>query len=418
MDRTRGYKSERIAVEILNQEHWEKAYERLEEKNLNGFDSLYAIKEAKELVVDQLMGGTYKWSTPKKVEIAKVGTTKKRVVYIYSEKDRYILGVLNRAFGEVYKEEISPNCYSYKRGKNTADAIKDISRVDFTTKKAVKMDISAYFNSVSREHLYRCIDEVCEKGTGIHRTLSAIYKNDRVEYKGKQIEEYKSLIPGCALGSFFANYCLKEIDEYFREKGKIYARYSDDIILFGETDEEIAEGVAEMKQKIADYGLTINPKKYEYYEPGEVIEYLGLGLSNQGIDISRHGKEKMKRTIKRWVVKARREMELEGKSYTEVATKLIKRFNYKLYKCYIEDARKFGWGYYAFRYITLTESLVEIDFYMRDRLRYLKTGKNNKANIKSVSDEQLEQMGLLSTYEMYKLFRYDFEYYCEVVGNI
>lgn len=407
--------------ELINKEYWDKSYNRLNSKIYkNGdYDTLYLIKESEEYIniVNKLYDGTYSWSTPKKLEIGKSGTTKKRVVYMYSLKDRFVLGVLYRAMNNYFSDLIPRNCYSYKTGVNTSFAVQKLSKTDYTDKYGLKLDISSYFNSVNKEHLYKCIDEIFPEETGIKKTISNLLKSDIVSYKGELIEEYKSLVPGSALGSFFANYCLRDIDNYFENEGIIYARYSDDIILFSDDSSKIKGYVDYIENKISNYGLSINSKKYVHFNPGEEIEYLGLKFSKLGIDVSNHAKTKVKQTIKRWVKKGRREIELDGKSYNEVAGAILKRFNFRMYKCYIEDATKFGWGYYAFRYITLTDSLIEIDYYLKDQLRYLKTGKHNKANIKAITDYELKQLGYISSFEMFKLFKEDFDYYYEVVQN-
>jgi len=412
-----------IYDELLNKEYWDLAYERLVNKPFSNvlFDNLFVLKEnpiEREHIAKQLVKGKYSWSVPEKLELAKSGTTKKRIVYMYSEVDRYILGVLYRALSNIFKDKVAENCYSYKRGVNTAQAIREISKTDYLQQYGLKLDIHSYFNSVKREHLNNCLTELFGVTTGIRKTMDALFNCDTVLYKGKEIEEYKALIPGCALGSFFANYCLRDVDYHFKEKGITYARYSDDIIFFADTEEEIELNLKYLLDKIKEYGLEVNEKKYTHFSPNEEITYLGLALSSDGIDISNHAKEKIKKTIKRWIRKGRREIELDGESFEKVAKKIIQRFNYRLYKCFIEDARKFGWGYYAFRYITTADSIIEIDYYLKDRLRYLKTGKNNKANHKALSDDELHKLGLVSTYEMYKLFKYDFEYYCEVVSLI
>lgn len=406
--------------ELSKKEYWDLTYDRMMGKPFSDsfFDNLFIIKETDERlhIAKQLIEGTYVWSIPEKLELAKSGTSKKRIVYMYSEFDRYIIGVLYRVLSQVFYNYIAPNCYSYKTKTNTSDAIKDISKTDFLFSYGLKLDIQAYFNSVNRDHLNKCLTELFGEDTGIRKTLDGLYNNDRVLYRGKEIEEYKGLIPGCALGSFFANYCLREIDYYFLEKGITYARYSDDIIFFANSKEELDITLEYLKAMLAKYKLEINENKYVYFEPGEMIEYLGLKLDEKGIDVSTHAKKKMKRLIKRWVRKARMEIEIDGRDFEKVAKRLISRFNYRIYKCFIEDARKFGWAFYAFRYITVTDSLIEIDYYFKDRLRYLKTGKNNKANIKALSNEEIDELGWVSMYEMYRLFKEDFDYYCEVVS--
>jgi hypothetical protein len=410
--------------ELLKKEYWDITFDRVANKIKNdafNLEELYCLKETdryKELV-DQLVEGTYKWSVPEKLLLSKSHTKKKRTVYMYSPLDRYLLGVVYRATSQLFEDKIAENCFSYKRKTTTCDAIYYIKKYKLGRGLyGVKLDISAYFNSVKREHLIKCLDEVYGIDTGIRRSMDGLFLNDTVTFKGKELEEYKALIPGCALGSFFANYCLRDVDAYFVERGLVYARYSDDIILFDETPELVTKHLDFIKEKITEYGLKINESKYEYFEPSQDIDYLGLTLGDRGVDISDHAKRKLKKTIKRWVKAGRKEIEMNNRSFESIAKGIVSRLNWKIYKTFILDANSFGWAFYAFRYITLTDSLTEIDFYLRDRLRYLKTGKNTKGNVFALTDEDFMNLGVLSLYDMYKLFKEDFDYYCEVVSLI
>ena len=408
-----------LKEELNNKKHWEETYNKMmlkqgiskEEKDL-----LWKLKEIyNQDIINELMSGEYEWEIPVKTEIAKSESKKKRVVYIYTIRDRYVLGVLYRAVSARYKDTISDRCFSYKKDICTNDAIKYLreNRTD-KLKYGVKMDIHAYFNSVSREKVTEMINELFSGG--MKETVEKLMLNTTVEYKGKLIQEWKSLIPGCAFGSFFANYCLKECDEYFENKNKTYARYSDDIIILEETKEELEKDIEIVKSYLEKYGLTMNPDKYTWFEPGDKVEYLGLKLDDTNkIDISKHAKQKIKKQIHRWCRKGRMEIERDGASFDRVASKVIRQFNNKNMFCIINNMETFGWCHYAFRYITTTESLREIDDYFKDTLRAMKTGKHNKANYKAITEEEFNELGYLSLVEMYKLYKTDFDYYMEIV---
>ena len=143
---------EKLKQEILNNKHWEETYNKMILKqNFSKEDKelLWKLKEIyKNSIVDDLMSGKYDWSTPRKVEIAKSESKKKRVVYIYNIKDRYILGVLYRAISTYYKDNISDRCFSYTKGKNTSNAIRYIK--DNKTDKlnyGVKIEKNKVFTS-------------------------------------------------------------------------------------------------------------------------------------------------------------------------------------------------------------------------------------------------------------------------------
>lgn len=119
-----------------------------------------------------------------------------------------------------------------------------MSDKDIFNKYGVKLDISAYFNSVSETYLRKILDELMVGEDELKRVLHDLFFDNTVIYKGRLIQEFKSLIPGTSLSSFFANYCLKDLDNYIVNKlGITYARYSDDIIFFADTIEELKVGL-------------------------------------------------------------------------------------------------------------------------------------------------------------------------------
>lgn len=417
--------SKKFYETLLNKDLWQRTYERIvvaEKFTTDTIEKIFQHIESptlQEKLAKSIAMGTYTFSVPRKISIAKDGTTKKRVVYSYAEFDRFVISLLYRAMSIIYAERISERCYSYKMGVSTYDAVREIQAVKRNKSVyGVKMDIHAYFNSVNKAFLYACIDELFPEQTGIRKTVEQLYCVDTVSVNGKEVEEYKALIPGAATGSFWANYCLHEVDEHFEALNLLYARYSDDIILFAETREEIDEHIAWILEYIGKLGLTINPDKYTYFSPDEPCEYLGLRFTNSTTDISTHAKQKVKRTFKRWCKKARVRIEKEGKSFRTEAILVCKRFNYRLYRSFILDTTKYGWAYYAFRYINTIESLKELDTYCKDTLRALKTGKHTKGNKYALTEEDIQELGFVSFVDMYNLFKADFGYYCDVVARL
>ena len=388
---------------------------RLDKSQIN---RLYVIKDIhREEIVDFIMSGEYEWGIPEKIEISKSGTNKKRVVYIYPIEDRYVLGVLYRALSEYHRDLINSRCFSYKTQTSTNDAIKYIKSIEgFNNKYGVKIDIHAYFNSVNREKVKDMVRLISGGEYGLKNTLDNLMLNDRVLYKGKELYEWKSLIPGCAMSSLFANLCLKECDDYFSARDVIYARYSDDIIILDDTQSKLREDIDIVKYYLRQYGLEINTDKYTWFRPNDDVEYLGLKLCGDGrIDISDHAKKKIKTQIHRWCRKGRVKIEVDRIPFDEVAKGIIKRLNFKNMFCIIDNESKFGWCHYAFRYINTIDSLKEIDFYTRDTLRAMKTGKHNKSNTKAIDDAEFKSLGWVSLVDMYNLYHYDFDYYMEVV---
>ena len=409
--------NQELRTNLENQEYWDLAAERLLLKPRLSLEDKLTVEQLvtnHNELIEQIMNGTYIWSVANKICINKSGTTKKRVVYLYSIQDRLVLGVLYRALSDCSGYTRYSNCYSYKKGISTVGAVKVLKKSLTDNPYGVKLDISAYFNSVNKERLQEMLDELF---TGpVKDTLERLYLDDTVMYKGKTLTEYKALIPGTAIASFFANYCLINCDKYFYDKQIPYARYSDDIIVLGKSQEELQGYLDIISEYLAKYDLKVNPKKYVWFTPEDTyFNFLGLKFDKQTIDIADHSKHKIKKQIHRWCRKGRIEMEKYHEPFEKVARQIIRRLNYKNFKCYIENENTFGWCHYAFRYINTVETLKEIDFYTRDTLRAMKTGKHNFGNIKAISDDEFKELGWISLVDLYNLYHSDFDYYLEVI---
>ena len=164
----------------------------------------------------------------------------------------FLFSVLYRALCVYYNSIISNRCFSYRKGTNTSNAIKYI--IDNRTDKhkyGVKVDIHAYFNSVNKEKVTAIINELFNGG--FKTTIESLMLDETVMYKGNEIQEWKSLIPGCALSSFFANIALNSLDNYFDEHNIIYARYSDDIIVIDESNEKLQESLNVILNYLDEY---------------------------------------------------------------------------------------------------------------------------------------------------------------------
>lgn len=413
---------------LLQDEIWLKSFKRSEGKygeesvEYTTLLTLFSDHQNRVEVVDELINGTYKWSAPEKVQIAKAGTTKKRVVYMYNYVDRFLQAILFRGLSKYYEHMIIDNCFSYRKGVTTLNAI-DYIKEHKTDEQmyGLKLDISNYFNSVSKSYLAHIFATVFkeEEIQGIKKVLEDMYFNDSVTIHGKVCKEYKSLIAGSPMGSFFANICLSHIDKVFSEKKDvIYARYSDDIIIMAQTQEELEKARTYISLELDLIGLSINPKKYVHFDKDEPVEYLGLQLGKDYIDISEHMKSKMKKLIKRWVKKERVKIEKGESTFGKSASNVIKRYNHRIFKTYVINPDRYGWAYYTFRFITTYKSLAEIDIYFMNQLRYLKTGKHNKANGKALNEEDYYNFGFISLVDMYKLFKEDYDYYVEVAYRL
>ena len=205
---------------------------------------------------------------------------------------------------------------------------------------------------------------------------------------------------GVPISGFLADLYLSELDKHFSENGILYARYSDDIIVFADTEEEIKAHERTIKEHLAKMGLEINPKKELHTLPEETWEFLGFAITGNTFDVATASVKKIKDKIKRKARSLIRWWKRNNKKPIYAVRALIKKFNSKFYNN--DDITEITWCKWYFPTINTDKSLKEIDRYMVACARHIYTGKYTKANY-NLRYETLKELGFRSLVnEFYK----------------
>ena len=385
-------------LDLLNEPSiWEKFYQyklslavpKQFTSGLRGF-----IDEKKYLpVYGEIISGE-RFPLPKKAAISKTGSDKKRVVYTYPEPENTVLKLLTYLILRKYDHVFSPCLFSFRPGKTAKDAVKSVLRHrNINCLYAYKVDIHDYFNSVPVDSLLPALKSELYDDLKLYNFLSSLLTEPFVTWRDTPTEEQKGIMAGTPLSSFYANLYLKDLDFYFFSRRIIYARYSDDIIVFSETERELAEYADYIRKFLKDKQLSVNEKKEFVYRPGEGFTFLGFSCRDGVVDIApvtvKKLKQKMRRkrdSLSRWHMRNGLEPEKAAKAF-------IRIFNRKL----LESPRdnELSWSSWFFPVINTARSLHEIDLYAQDCIRYLISGKHTKSRF-NVRYEDIKALGYRS----------------------
>ncbi len=336
---------------------------------------------------------------PTKSIISKMSTQKKRTVYKYPYDFNMILKLLTYLTLRKYDHIYTNTLYSFRPGVCAKDAIMALCRSkNITRKYSYKIDVSDYFNSIPVEGICRALDDTVTDDDELLAFMKALLKEERVRSGGDMITEQKGIMAGTPIASFYANLYLKDLDEYFSGRGITYARYSDDIIVFADSEKELKA----YKQTILDHlkskGLKVNPDKEVTASPEEGFTFLGVEVKNGEIDIAPASVTKLKAKMRRKARALDRWHHRKGIEGTKAAAAFIRIFNHKLLE--VNDDSDLTWSLWFFPVITTTKSLHEIDLYAQELLRFLISGKHTKARF-NVRYEDLKELGYRSLVNEY-----------------
>ena len=335
---------------------------------------------------------------PVKHLISKTGTDKKRTVYQFPRGFGYLLKL---AAWRMYRYDgiFAANLWSFRKGRTVRQGIRQLLSAGVGRRLySYKVDIHDYFNSVDVDRLLPMLEKIFGENAEETDFCRRLLLEKRVIFEGKIICEEKGIMAGMPLSSFFANVYLKEMDAWFEARGALYARYSDDIIVFAESEEELAEYRRQVEKFIQDARLTFNPDKAALTKPGEKWCFLGVSVDGREVDVAPVSVKKIKRKMKRKADALVRWKKRKGASDERAVRAFIRCFNRKFFENPVHS--ELTWCRWFFPLITTDESLKAIDHYMQECIRYVALGRHSKAgyNLRYETMKEYGYRPLVSAY--------------------
>ena len=379
---------------------------------------LQFIREERYLALcDAWEADQFPSALPIKRTVNKEGSQKKRVVYFFEGDEglflKYIAWQLFR-----FDDHFYPNCYAFRRSYGVKDAIRHIRCTPHLSKQyCLKVDISDYFNSIDIETLLTKLSFLCDRDPALYKLFARILQEEQVRENGHIIRELHGAMAGTPISPFFANVYLRDVDAYFHDNDVTYFRYSDDILLFADSLEELTTLQETLYSKLRSLKLRLNPDKIRISTPGETWEFLGFAYRNGAIDLSDNTIRKTKAKIRRKAEALRRWQRKKGLPPEKAAIGLIHTMNRKFYgypdvpvkmsktadtadETKDTDDADFTWSRWFFPCLTVDTGLHELDVYFQEYIRYAVTGRHYKGNFR-IRYEKLKQWGYVSLVHAY-----------------
>lgn len=353
-------------------------------------------------VTDNIYNTDHGFSIPLKRIINKSGTQKKRIIYTFPEEETLVLKLLTWLLYK-YDSKISDCCYSFRRNITAKDAINKILQIsDLEKKYSLKLDIHNYFNSMPTDLLTSKICEIINDDKPLQNLLCDLISVNKSISNGLVLQEARGAMAGVPISAFLANIFLLDLDKKFEDMKVPYFRYSDDIIVFSNTESELQEYKQLIEQEVKCHGLELNPDKTNITEPGQNWEYLGFEYCDGKINLSKVTINKIKGKIKRKCNSLYRWRIKKNVDFDHAAKVVINIFNRKFYD--IDNLYEFTWSRWFFPVITTDTGLHTIDDYFINELRYIYSGRHYKGNY-AVSYDHLKDLGYRSLVNEYYKFK-------------
>ena len=245
--------------------------------------------ETRSALYRAIRDGEYHILPPHTAIIPKDTPGEFRTVYVNEAADRVILAIANQLFFDLAPDLIHDSCKSYRKGIGCGAVVREVSRyASKASGEAIgwKSDLSKYFDSVAIWHIDAAFDFLEERHgpSALVAMIREYYHNDKyIDRQGQVCHKYMSLRQGCAVSSWLSDVILRHIDEELSGFNGLYLRYCDDMLFIGP---DHAKAMEVLKTRLAEMGLSLNPRKVETLHSDRWFHFLGYSVCGGLISLS------------------------------------------------------------------------------------------------------------------------------------
>jgi len=285
------------------------------------------------------------------------GNGKFRILGIPTVVDRMLQQAVMRVIMPRYEYMFSNYSYGFRPRRNTHQAVrKSLGYVNSGYQNIVEIDLKGFFDEVDHvlllQILYRKIK--CRATMALLRRWLRV----PIQQDGKLVKRRKGVPQGSPISPLLSNIILHELDEYMENKEMRFVRYADDFSIYCKTKSEAKFQGNDVFKFLRDkLKLPINREKSGIRKPVN-FQILGYGFVPTYVK-GEKGKYQLVVTKKRWQA-----LKLKLKEITRKTTPMS--FDERIEK--LNQVTR-GWINY-FKYASISQKLIRLDGWLRNRLRY------------------------------------------------
>ena len=300
--------------------------------------------------------GTFQPSKVLGVEIDKPDGGK-RLLGIPTAIDRVIQQMIHQVLSPVYDVEFSTYSYGFRPGKNAHQAIHQaLDYINSGYQDIIDLDLKSYFDVVNHDYLMSMLYRKV-KDERLLRLIRKYLKAGMMLYDA-EINREEGTPQGSPLSPLLSNILLNELDNELSRRGLRFIRYADDCSIFVKSKRSarrVLQGITKFIEQ--DLKLKVNRQKTKICRP---VSYCTLGYNFVSTYVKgERGKYRLRvspNTFARMKAKVK---------------EITRKTNPKSFSERIDELNRFmkGWINY-FKYAHMSGKLSDLDWWIRNRLRY------------------------------------------------
>lgn len=209
---------------------------------------------------------------------------KAREIALYSMRDKVVQQSLAAELGRIYDGRFSDSTYAYRSNRSALSAVELIDEQIRTGNysHALKVDIRHYFDEIQWDRLAAILQrDIREKD--VMALIKANCASVRLDAAtGELVEKSLGIYQGSGVSPILSNIYLMEMDRWLAGRASFYVRYSDDLLVLGQSEEELRTLLTEIGARLNSTGLKMNTNKSGCVSLETGVDFLGYHFDKSG----------------------------------------------------------------------------------------------------------------------------------------
>ncbi len=211
---------------------------------------------------------------------------KAREIALYSMRDKVVQQSVAAELNKIYDNRFSEKTYAYRSNKSSLNAVNAIEEEIQTGRYSwiLKVDIAHFFDEIEWKIL-RGILKQDIKEEDVLFLIEENVKSVMLEDSGELVAKRRGIYQGSGISPILSNIYMMDFDQWMSGKDGFYVRYSDDMMMLGDSRDKLMKVLSEINVRLHQIGLQINESKTYCVSLEEGADLLGYHFSVRGKSI-------------------------------------------------------------------------------------------------------------------------------------